>query len=184
MASGRPSPLEPRVPVRQSDRLNPTRRISSRLVPLLALLGGLVAPGMPATGRAATSLGQPPGARAAAPHRCKCGMQCRGGSCCCRSSHGEHPARPGPTRPPRDAGGATSARAFADVNPCVRAAPCGDPGRPDDSPRGPAGRAILPAPRGALPMPASTPRPGVAGAKIARRDRADRLDDPPEGAAA
>lgn len=65
------------------------------------------------------SRGEPP-----RPHHCKCGTGCRGATCCC-DSHGEapHPAEGRPSSRPTATGD----------SPCVKSAPCGQPGIPSPS---------------------------------------------------
>ena len=65
---------------------------------------------------------------AAAGHDCKCGMKCRGGSCCC----GPNSAETGPAAPE-----STSNSSRDNSGPCLSSAPCGDPALPNASPGGP-----------------------------------------------
>ena len=142
----------------------PRRTLAALVAVALWLAVGVNAPG--------STVGAVP-VKPAAGHKCKCGMACRGASCCCASD------APAPARKAEPSGRPARPSARPD-GPCVGSAPCGGEGLPGP----PSGRTAW---KPAAVLRASVVAPTVSQAFAADPSttplpsrRASRLDDPPD----
>jgi hypothetical protein len=145
------------------------RRFVRGLLPTVVLVFGF---DWPMGAVSASSLAPAPASSAEDDgHHCRCASRCRGASCCCGPRRARVPD--GPAIP-------AAAPETADGSPCLKAAPCGDPGLPNAPVAAPISKmASLPG--------CARPVPGTAGRRlppdvrcVLPSRRASRLDEPPE----
>jgi hypothetical protein len=144
-------------------------RLLLAVVAALCLLGGRNVSASVVTGGSS----QP--RLAAKHHHCKCGLACKGASCCCSSDEPTAVAQPSTPKPvkrqiPQPAG------------PCAGTAPCGGEGLPG-SPGATVVKAAALGLPGILAAATSCPERAVPATPLQSALLAARLDDPPEAPA-